>query len=176
VTEKFTEPQPLTADHDISGFRCGDDSLDEWLRRYALTNQAPGSARTFVTCLDHKAVGYYALASGAVSRAAAPARAAKAMPEPVPVLLLARLAFDQAQQGHGLGWRLLRDAILRTLQVAEHVGVRALPAHALNQSAADFYARYDFQPSPTDPLHMVLLLKDARALLRTPPVTTSPAD
>ncbi len=91
------------------------------------------------------------------------------MPEPVPVLLLARLAVDQAQQGHGLGWRLLRDAILRTLQVADHVGVRALLAHALSQSAADFYARYDFQPSPTDPLHMVLLLKDARALLRTPP-------
>lgn len=169
MSGKFTEPRPLTAEHDIVGFRCGDDSLDEWLRRYALTNQASGSARTFVTCLDDRVVGYYALASGAVSRASAPTRVTKAMPEPVPVLLLARLAVDLPAQGHGLGWRLLRDAILRTLQVADHVGVRALLAHALDQGAADFYARYDFQPSPTDPLHMVLLLKDARALLRTTP-------
>ncbi len=167
MSEKFTEPQPLTAEHDVSGFRCGDDSLDEWLRRFALTNQASGSARTFVSCLDGRVVGYYALASGAVSRACAPARVAKAMPEPVPVLLLARLAVDGAVQGRGLGWRLLRDAVLRTLQVAGHVGVRALLAHALDQAAADFYARYDFKPSPTDPLHMVLLLKDARALLRS---------
>jgi predicted N-acetyltransferase YhbS len=167
VSEKFTEPQPLTAGHDVSGFRCGDDSLDEWLRRFALTNQASGSARTFVSCLDGRVVGYYALASGAVSRACAPARVAKAMPEPVPVLLLARLAVDGAVQGRGLGWRLLRDAVLRTLQVAGHVGVRALLAHALDQAAADFYARYDFKPSPTDPLHMVLLLKDARAMLRS---------
>jgi len=166
VSGKFTRPLPLTADHDIAGFRCGEDSLDEWLRRYALTNQASGSARNFVTCLDGRIVGYYALASGAVSRASAPARVAKAMPEPVPVLLLARLAVDQTVQGQGLGWRLLRDAILRTLQVADHVGVRALLGHALDQGAADFYARYDFQPSPTDPLHMVLLLKDARALMR----------
>ena len=169
MTGKFTEPLPLTAGHDISAFRCGEDSLDEWLHRFALANQASGSARTFVTCLDGRVVGYYALATGAVSKASAPARVAKAMPEPIPVLLLARLAVDQAMQGHGLGWRLLRDAILRTLQVAGHVGVRALLAHALDQRAADFYARYDFQPSPTDPLHMLLLLKDARALIRTAP-------
>jgi len=167
VSGKYTEPRPLTAEHDIAGFREG--SLDEWLRRCALTNQASGSARTFVTCLAGRVVGYYALASGAVSRTSAPTRVAKAMPEPVPVLLLARLAVDQTVQGHGLGWRLLRDAILRTLQVADQVGVRALLAHALDEGAADFYARYDFQPSPTDPLHMVLLLKDARALLRTMP-------
>lgn len=167
MTGKFTQPQPLTAGHDISAFRCGEDSLDEWLHRFALANQASGSARTFVTSLDGRVVGYYALATGAVSKASAPARVAKAMPEPIPVLLLARLAVDQAMQGHGLGWRLLRDAILRTLQVAEQVGVRALLAHALDQRAADFYARYDFQPSPTDPLHMLLLLKDARALIRT---------
>ena len=150
----------------MSGFRCGDESLDEWLRRHALINQSSGSARTFVSCLDRRVVGYYALASGAVAKAGASARVAKAMPEPIPVLLLARLAVDQTVQGQGLGWRLLRDAILRTLQVADHVGVRALLAHALDQTAADFYARYDFQPSPTDPLHMMLLLKDARALLR----------
>jgi GNAT superfamily N-acetyltransferase len=167
VTGKFTAPQPLTAGHDIAAFRCGEDSLDEWLHRFALANQASGSARTFVACLDDRVAGYYALATAAVSKASAPARVAKAMPEPIPVLLLARLAVDQTVQGHGLGWRLLRDAILRTLQVAEHVGVRALLAHALDQRAAGFYARHDFQPSPTDPLHMLLLLKDARALIRT---------
>jgi GNAT superfamily N-acetyltransferase len=166
VNVKFTEPRPLTYEHEVASFRCGEDSPDEWLRRFALTNQASGSARTFVTCLDNRIVGYYALASGAVSRARAPARVAKAMPEPIPILLLARLVVDQAAQGQGLGWRLLRDAILRTLQVAEHVGVRALLAHALDERAADFYARYDFRPSPTDPLHMVLLLKDARAIIK----------
>jgi predicted N-acetyltransferase YhbS len=166
VSQKYTLPRSLTAEDDVSGFRCGDESLDEWLRRYALINQSSGSARTFVSSLDRRVVGYYVLASGAVARAGAPARVAKAMPEPIPVLLLARLAVDQTVQGQGLGWRLLRDAILRTLQVADHVGVRALLAHALDQTAADFYARYDFQPSPTDPLHMMLLLKDARALLR----------
>jgi GNAT superfamily N-acetyltransferase len=169
VNVKFTDPRPLNANHNVAGFVCGDDSLDEWLRRYALINQASGSARTFVTCMDDRVVGYYALASGAVSRAGAPPRVAKAMPEPFPVLLLARLAVDQAVQGHGLGWRLLRDAVLRTLQVADHVGVRALLAHALDQRAAEFYARYDFQPSPTDPLHMMLLLKDARPLIRAKP-------
>jgi len=169
VSGQYSEPRPLTAADDVARFQCGDDSLDGWLRRHALTNQASGSARTFVTCLDDRVVGYYALASGAVSKASAPVRVAKAMPEPIPVLLVGRLAVDQEVQGHGLGWRLLRDAILRTVQVADHVGVRALLAHALDQDAADFCARYDFQPSPTDPLHMVLLLKDARALLRTTP-------
>jgi GNAT superfamily N-acetyltransferase len=167
MSRKYVAPHPLTREHDVSGFRCGDQGLDEWLRRYALVNQASGSARTFVTCLDHRVVGYYALASGAVAKASAPARIAKAMPESIPVLLLARLGVDQAEQGHGLGWRLLRDAVLRTLQVADQVGVRALLAHALDRDAADFYARYDFQPSPTDPLHLMLLLKDARALVHS---------
>ena len=166
---KFAEPRPLNSSHNVAGFGCGDDSLDEWLRRSALINQASGSARTFVTCIDDRVVGYYALASGAVSRAGASPRVAKLMPEPIPVLLLARLAVDQAVQGQGLGWRLLRDAILRTLQVADQVGVRALPAHALDQRAAEFYARYDFQPAPTDPLHMMLPLKDARAVVRAKP-------
>ena len=169
MSVKFTEPRPLNSSHNVAGFVCGDDSLDDWLRRYALINQASGSARTFVTCMDDRVVGYYALASGAVSQAGASPRVAKAMPEPIPVLLLARLAVDQAVHGQGLGWRLLRDTIVRTLQVADQVGVRALLAHSLDQRAAEFYARHDFQPSPTDPLHMMLLLKDARALIRAKP-------
>jgi predicted N-acetyltransferase YhbS len=156
----------LTPAHDISAFDCGDQALTEWLRRFALVNQAAGSARTYVATREGRVAGYYALSSGAVSRADAPGRVAKAMPEPVPVLLLGRLAVDTGEQGHGLGAYLLQDAILRTLKVADQVGVRALLAHASNATAAAFYDRFDFEPSPTDPLHMLLLLKDARALLR----------
>jgi predicted N-acetyltransferase YhbS len=163
---RYDAPSPLAAEHDLAGFRCGDAALDEWLHRYALVNQAAGSARTYVATRAGRVVGYYALSSGAVSRADAPGRVGKAMPEPVPVLLLGRLAVDRAEQGKGLGAYLLQDAILRTLNVAEQIGVRALLAHASNESAAAFYARFGFEPSPTDALHMLLLLKDARAKRR----------
>jgi len=165
-TVRYNAPVPLTAEHDLVGFRCGDAALDEWLHPYALVNQAAGSARTYVTTRGGRVVGYYALSSGAVSRADAPGRVGKAMPEPVPVLLLGRLAVDRAERGKGLGAYLLQDAILRTLNVADQIGVRALLAHASNESAAAFYARFGFEPSPTDALHMLLLLKDARATRR----------
>ena len=87
MSGKYAAPQPMTAEHNVSGFRCGDDSLDDWLRRYALINQSSGSARTFVSCVDQRVAGYYALAPGAVTKSRAPARVAKAMPEPIPVLL-----------------------------------------------------------------------------------------
>ena len=168
MSARYSVPAPLTADHDLRGFSCGDAALDEWLRRYALVNQASGSARSYVVtpAAGGGVVGYYAISSGAVARTEASARVAKTMPEAVPVLLLGRLAVDQGEQGRGLGAYLLQDAVLRTLQVADQVGVRALLAHAANERAAAFYARFEFEPSPTDPLHMLLLLKDARAQLR----------
>lgn len=168
MTARYSVVVPLSAEHDLTGFSCGDPALDRWLSQYAMTNQASGSARTYVATLASggRVVGYYAISSGAVTRGQATPRIAKTMPEPVPVLLLGRLAVDLAEQGHGLGAYLLRDAILRSVHVADQVGVRALLAHAADERAARFYARFDFESSPTDPLHMLLLLKDARAILR----------
>jgi GNAT superfamily N-acetyltransferase len=163
----YSTPRPITAEDVVASFDCGEPSLNDWLRRRALANQASGASRCFVTNRDGAVVGYYALATGSVQRSDASPRTARSMPEPVPVVLLGRLAVDRKEQSHGLGAHLLRDAIARTVQVAEIIGVRALLVHALNDRARDFYLRYDFEPSPTDPLHLMLLLKDARAIVRT---------
>jgi GNAT superfamily N-acetyltransferase len=163
---RYSTPRPITADDVVTGFDCGEPSLNDWLRRRALTNQDSGASRCFVTSRDSTVAGYYALATGSVQRVAASPRIARSMPEPIPVILLGRLAVDLKEQGHGLGAHLLRDVIARTVQVADSVGVRALLVHALNERARAFYLRYDFEPSPIDPLQLMLLLKDARAIVR----------
>jgi GNAT superfamily N-acetyltransferase len=143
--------------------------LDDWLRRRALANQTNRASRCFVTNRDGRIVGYYALATGIVRRADASRRIARNMPEPIPVILLGRLAVDRKEQGHNRGSHLLRDAIARTVQVADIVGVRALLVHALNERARDFYLHHDFEPSPTDPLHLMLPMTDARAIASEAP-------
>lgn len=162
----YTSPRPISADDDTSSFSSGDSALDEWLRRYGLANHAAGAARVYVTLRDGKVVGYYALSATSVLRAEATMRAAKAMPQPVPAILLGRLAVSQKEQGSGLGKQLLRDAILRTLDAAETIGVRVLLVHAGSEQARAFYLNFDFEPSPTDSLHLMLLLKDARRAVR----------
>jgi GNAT superfamily N-acetyltransferase len=162
---RYSTPRPIAADDVVAGFDSGEPSLDDWLRRRALANQASGASRCFVTCRDGRVVGYYALATGIVQRSDASRRIARNMPEPIPVILLGRLAVDRKEQGHGLGSHLLRDAIARTVQVVEIIGVRALLVHALNERARDFYLHHDFEPAPTDPLHRVLLITDARAIV-----------
>lgn len=158
----YSKPRAIRGDDETSKFDCGEPSLNDWLRRHALPNGLSGTSRTFVTTSDDHVVGYYALASASVMRANAPMRVAKRQPEMVPVVLLARLGVDQTHQGSGLGGQLLRDAILRTLGLSEQVGVRALLVHALHDRARHFYLRYGFEPSPTDELHLFLLLADAR--------------
>jgi GNAT superfamily N-acetyltransferase len=160
---RYGTPRPVTVDDELGEFDSGEPSLDEWLRKRALTNHAAGASRTFVTTREGRVVGYYALATGAVHRIDATRRVGHGMPDPVPVVLLGRLAADRKEQGHGLGSHLLRDAILRTIQVAEQVAVRAMLVHALNDAARQFYLQFDFEPSPTDDLHLLLLVKDARA-------------
>jgi GNAT superfamily N-acetyltransferase len=135
------------------------------LRKRAITNQATGASRCFVTCRDTRVVGYYALATGSVQRLEASRLIGQGMPEPIPVVLLGRLAVDRKEQGRSLGSNLLRDAITRTVEAAEIIGVRALLVHALNERARDFYLHHDFEPSPTDPLHLMLLIKDARKIV-----------
>jgi predicted N-acetyltransferase YhbS len=161
----YSLPRPIVASDDLSAFDSGEPSLDDWLRRRALGNQTAGASRCFVTCRGGLVVGYYALATGAVQRLDTSGRIGRGMPDPVPVILLGRLAVDVKEQGQGLGAHLLRDAITRTTEAAELVGVRALLVYALHDQAKQFYLHFGFEPSPTHPLHPFLLIKDARALV-----------
>lgn len=161
-------PEPLLATHQVAQFDCGEPSLNSWLIRQALRNEASGASRTFVACIQRTVVGYYCLAAGAVVRAEAPKPMQRNMPDPIPVMVLGRLAVDLSYQGQGLGAALLRDAILRVLQVSETVGVRAILVHALSASAKRFYLSYGFLDSPIDPMTLCLALDTARrALLET---------
>jgi GNAT superfamily N-acetyltransferase len=152
-------PEALGASHRVDDFACGEPLLDDWLRRRALANQATGASRTFVVAdQDGPVLGYYAMAAGAVSRVLATGSVRRNMPEPVPVLVLGRLAVDRQAQGRHLGAALLKDAVSRAVAVAGNAGVRALLVHALNDGARRFYEHYGFRPSPTDPLTLMLVL------------------
>jgi GNAT superfamily N-acetyltransferase len=161
----YSAPRPISADDDVADFDSGEPSLDGYLRGGALANHVEGASRCFVTCRDGRVVGFYALASASVDRADTPGRVRRNMPDPVPVILLSRLAIDVEDHGRGLGAQLLRDAITRAVAAAQIVGVRALLVHSLHDQAREFYAHFGFEPSPTDPLHLLLLIKDAVALL-----------
>jgi len=157
---KLHAPQPLTADHQIDAFKCGETSLGEWLKRRALLNQANGASRTFVAVDEnHTVMGYYALAAGAVHHQDATRSIRQNMPDPLPVMVLARLAVDLRAQGIQLGAGLLRDAVERSLAVAQNAGVRALLVHALHERAKQFYLYFGFQASPVHPLTLMLRLK-----------------
>jgi len=152
-------PEPLTAAHWLDDFDCGEAVLDDWLKRRALANQSSGASRTFVVADDGGRVrGYYAMAAGAVSHQLATTRVRRNMPDPVPVMVLARLAVDRRAQGFHLGASLLQDAISRSVAVSQNAGVRALLVHALHEQARQFYEHYGFQPSPTHPMTLMLRL------------------
>ena len=153
-------PTLLRADHLVGAFDCGEPSLDDWLKRRALINQASGASRTFVVADPEKVVrGFYALAAGAVDHATAASAIKRNMPDPVPVMVLGRLAVDGSFHGKGLGSDLLQDAILRTLRLAEEVGIRALVVHALHDRARAFYLHNGFSESGMDPLILMLRIR-----------------
>jgi GNAT superfamily N-acetyltransferase len=163
--------EPLTADHEVSGFDCGSDEQTSWLRRHALQAHRSDTSKVYVVCRvgERAVVGYYALAAGSVRHDAATPRVTKGLGRyPVPVLVLTRLGVDRREQGRGLGSALVRDALLQAAAIADRVGVRTLLIHAETPEAATFYQRIDnaFEPSPTDPLHLILLMKDLRAAIR----------
>ena len=158
----------LAAHHDLSQFDCGKHvSLTEWLKRFARMNQASGDTRTYVVHRNLRVVGYYSLAPGSVSRKEATARARKSAPEPIPIVLLARLAVDKAEQGQGLGSALLKDALQRAYAGAEIIGGRAILVHAIDAEAAAFYRKFGFESCPGLELHLMVLMKDLRATLRS---------
>ena len=167
MTAREYEPiRKLGPEDSVEFFDCDQPALNQFLKRYALVNQKAGSAQTYVSCKESKVAGFYSLAVGSVERENAPRRVVKGLARhPVPVLILARLAVDKAHQRKGLGRALLKDALLRTLQVADIVGIRALIVHAKNDVARQWYADWEFEPSPTDPYHLFLMLKDLRAIV-----------
>lgn len=155
--------EKLRRDHVVEGFDRGRDELNRYLWRYAWLNQQAAAAQTYVGVAGEAIVGYHTLAVGQVTLEDAPARLAKGLAKhPVPIMLLARLATDRRWQGQGVGKALLRDAMQRTLQAADIAGIRALAVHAKDEEARRFYEHFDFVPSPTDPLHLFVLLKDVR--------------
>ena len=157
--QALSAPQPLDTTHQLTAFDCGEPSLDDWLRRRALTNHLSGASRTFVvTDPDGVVRGYYALAAGALAHEMATSAVRRNMPDPVPVMVLARLAVDRRVQGGRVGAALLQDAVLRSQGVARNAGVRALLVHALHERARQFYAHYGFQSSPVHPMTLMLRL------------------
>jgi GNAT superfamily N-acetyltransferase len=167
MPEPLAAPAKLTPAHETDGLDCGVADLTDWLRRWAYGNQQAGNASTFVAARGQRVVGYYALATCGVEKSSAPARIVKGgVPAQVPCLLLARLAVDLDEQGSGLGRGLLVDALRRAVRVADNVGIRALLIHARDEEARDFYVHHgEFVESPTDPLHLFMLLKQARKML-----------
>lgn len=156
-------PEPLTDRHRIETFTSGVISLDDWLKKRAIQNQASGASRAFVTCDDELVVGYYALASSAVAPAAAPGRFRRNMPDPIPVVVLGRLAVATSHQGLGMGRALFQDAARRVIHAADAIGIRGMLVHALSEDAKAFYLRLGLDESPLDPMTLMVTLADLRA-------------
>ena len=158
--------EKLRREHDVDAFDCGQEPLNRFLARYALQNQQAEASQTYAALADDEVIGFYTLVVAEVEYDEAPARLGKGLARhPIPLMLLARLAIAMTWQGKGLGAGLLKDAMLRTLQAAEIAGIRAMAVHAKDDAAKAFYERFDFIPSPSDPYHLFLLLKDVRALI-----------
>ncbi len=155
----LNNPVLLTQEHQVNSFSCGESALDEWLKRRALANNVSGASRTFVVNDDDlHVIGYYALAAGAVTHQESTRAIRQNMPDPVPVMVLARLAVDVRAQGIKLGAALLRDAVQRCQLVSQNAGVRAMLVHALNDQARQFYEYYGFRAAPSHPMTLMLRL------------------
>ncbi len=166
MSHGYAPVRKLAASDRVDAFDCGESALNQFLQRYALINQKANSAQTYVCCLGDVVVGFHSLAVGSVHPDAAPARVMKGLARhPVPVMILTRLAVDKAHQRKGLGQALLKDALLRTAQAADIAGIRCLLIHAKDDAARRWYAAWEFEPSPTDPYHLFLMLKDLKGML-----------
>lgn len=166
MSNGYSLVRKLLATDQVDAFDCGHAALNQFLQRYALVKQKANSAQTYVCCQSDLVVGFYSLAVGSVDPEAAPSRVMKGLARhPVPVMILARLAVDKEHQRKGLGQALLKDALLRTAQAADIAGIRCLLAHAKDDAASQWYESWEFEPSPTDPYHLFLMLKDLRGML-----------
>ena len=164
----LSKVEAISESHDVSRFDCGGhESLNDWLQRFAVTNQRNESARTYVVHRNRFVVGYYSISAGSVAVEEAPTRISKGLAcHPIPVILLARPAVDKDEKGTGLGKALLKDALARIAQAADIVGARAVLVHAIDEPARRFYEHFDFEPSPIHELQLMLLMKDLRKALQ----------
>lgn len=159
----ITAPIPLTAEHDTSLFTCGNALLDEWLTKRALKNQDSGASKTFVVCEENsRVIGFYALATGSVQRELATGGFSRAMPDPIPIIILGRLGVDEQHKGKGIGAGLLGDVMLRTLRISENVGIRGLLVHAISLEAKRFYMKYGFIESPMESMTLMISIKSLK--------------
>ncbi len=164
----LTPPAPIAANHTLANFDSGEVSLNEWLKKRAFKNHAVGASRCFVVCAGEDVIGYYSLSAGAISHEAAPKAMRRNMPDPLPVLLLGRLAVDKRYHNRGIGQALLRDAMLRAVNVSGDAGVFALLVHALTGPAKQFYLSRGFVESPLQPMTLIMTLETVRSILAEP--------
>jgi GNAT superfamily N-acetyltransferase len=165
IVTHLSAPAPISIEHDFFNFDCGEPSLNEWLKKRALKNHLVGASRCFVICDHHKVIGYYCLSAGAISHEASPKEMRRNMPDPLPVLLLGRLAIDMEYHNKGLGSALLRDAMIRAVHVASDTGVFAVLVHALSDEAKKFYLSRGFVESPLQPMTLMMTLKTVKEIL-----------
>jgi GNAT superfamily N-acetyltransferase len=156
-------PEPLADHHAVELFDCGNVPLNTWLKKRAFRNQGSGASRTFVACNQERVIAYYALASSAIAVEDATGRLRRNMPDPIPVVVLGRLAVDRDYRGQGMGRALVQDAGRRLLHAADEIGIRGLLVHAIDEDAKTFYHRLGFDPSPLDPMTLMITLADLRA-------------
>jgi len=161
-------PEHLKAEHDLTAFDCGTPELDSWLKRRALQNEGLGTSRTYVVTAEGRVVGFYAIANGAVAHKDVSAKTRRNMPDPIPVMVLARLAVDKAYQRRGIGSALLRDALLRTLNASQIAGIRAVLLHAISEDANRLYQKAGFYECPVDPMTMMITLAEVEKNIAPP--------
>ncbi len=154
--DNLRSPEKLNLSHQIKGFDSGNSQLDDWLKNRAIKNEMEGASRTYVLCTDDVVIGFYFLANGSVVQSVATGKVRRNMPDPIPVMVIGRLAIDRSWQGKGLGRALLRDAILRTLQASEIAGIRAILVHAISENAKVFYEKCGFTASPIDEMTLMI--------------------
>jgi GNAT superfamily N-acetyltransferase len=171
VTARIPElsaPRARAPEYTVDEFKCGIDPLDDWLKRQDRHNEAEDGSRTFIVCADQSVVGYYSLAASSLLPGLATGRVRRNVPNPVPVVLIGRLAIDRGWQGKGLGGDLLRDATLRVLAAGDAIGVRGMLVSAISPEAGAFYERYGFKPSPIDPMTLMITLAEAKRAFAAP--------
>lgn len=168
IVPDLSSPAPLSVEHLLDGFECGETSLSDWLKKRALKNQASNASRCFVICDDRTVIGYYSLSAGGINHETVPKAMRRNMPNPLPVLLLGRLAIDQRYHNQGLGRSLLRDAMLRAVHIASDTGVFAIMVHALSEQAKRFYLSRGFVESPLQSMTLIMTLATVRTILSEP--------
>lgn len=167
----ITPPERITAEHNITAFDSGEETLDEWLRKRATKSGSSGGSRCFVICEGKTVIGYYTLCNGGVAHETAPKAMRRNMPDPLPAMLLGRLAVDRRYHNQGLGSGLLRDAMLRTLRLSQETGISLMFLHALHDRAKQFYISRGFVQSPLQPMTLMMTMATVQAIVLEPDET-----